>query len=204
LREVLLAVESFFVRRLFVGVPPSDESQLLIGLYNAAAEQPERAAAFLEALSRPQVGWPSDEDFRSGIVRYPLYFGSHPEQRTLVLQALESSYEHRGPVQFQQLELQLITPLLPREDWLREVGVNEAQYWSTVGTLGNFTWVPRGRAPDLGVAERKKELVRMTRYGLELSKDFAAHAERWTAEAIEQRSRRLAERAITIWPAPRR
>ena len=64
--------------------------------------------------------------------------------------------------------------------------------------------MPRGRAPDLGVAERKKELVRMTRYGLELAKDFAAHAERWTAEAIEQRSRRLAERAISVWPGPRR
>jgi hypothetical protein len=59
--------------------------------------------------------------------------------------------------------------------------------------------VPRGRAPDLGVAERKKELLRMTRYGLELVKDFAS-IERWTAEAIEERSRRLADRAVTVWP----
>ena len=59
--------------------------------------------------------------------------------------------------------------------------------------------MPRGRAPDLGVAERKKELVRMTRYGLELVKDFAK-VDRWTAEEIEQRSQRLAERAIQVWP----
>ena len=66
--------------------------------------------------------------------------------------------------------------------------MSEDQYWKIIGTLGNFTWVPRGRAPDLGVAERKKELLRMTRYGLELVKDFA-QVDRWTAEAIEQRSR---------------
>jgi hypothetical protein len=97
----------------------------------------------------------------------------------------------------------LITPLLPRPEWLTELGVTEDQYWKSIGTLGNFTFVPRGRAPDLGVAERKKELLRMTRYGLELVKDFA-QIPRWTAEEIEHRSHRLAERAIQIWPGPRR
>ena len=98
-------------------------------------------------------------DFQDGIVRYPLFFASHPDQRKLMLEALEDSYEHRAPVRFDQLDLQLITPLLPRSDWLAELGVTEDQYWKVIGTLGNFTWVPRGRAPDLGVAERKKELL---------------------------------------------
>ena len=66
-------------------------------------------------------------------------------------------------------------------------------------TLGNFTWVPRGCAPDLGTAERKKELLRMTRYGLELVKDFAL-IERWTAEEIDNRSRRLGQLALQVWP----
>jgi hypothetical protein len=53
------------------------------------------------------------------------------------------------------------------------------------------------------VAERKKELLRMTRYGLELVKDFA-QVERWTAQEIEDRAHRLAARAIQVWPPPRR
>ena len=132
-------------------------------------------------------------------MRHPLYFASHPDQRKLVMQALEESHAHRGPLRYDQLDLQLITPLLPRPDWLAEVGVGEDQYWKIIGTLGNFTWVPRGRAPDLGVAERKKELLRMRRYGLELVKDFA-EIERWTASEIENRSRRLGERALQVWP----
>jgi uncharacterized protein with ParB-like and HNH nuclease domain len=205
IKDIFRAIESLFVRRLFVSGPVRDENQLLIELYDQASQQPSpnRAEAFISALSRPQLGWPDDTDFTEGIVRYPLYFGSHPDQRKLVLEALEDSFDHRAPVRYEQLDLQLITPLLPRSDWLSELGVTEDQYWKLIGTLGNFTWVPRGRAPDLGVAERKKELLRMTRYNLELVKDFA-QVERWTGAEIENRAHRLAERAIQIWPPPQR
>jgi hypothetical protein len=200
---IFQAIESLFVRRLFTSAPVRDENQLLIELYDAASSETDRADAFVRALSRPQVGWPDDTDFSDGMVRYPLYFASHPDQRKLMLEALEDSYEHRGPVRFDQLDLQLITPLLPRSDWLNELEVSEDQYWKVIGTVGNFTWMPRGRAPDLGVPERKKELLRMTRYGLELVKDFAS-IQRWTGAEIENRSRRLAERALHVWPGPRR
>jgi hypothetical protein len=197
--RIFVAIESLFVRRLFVNAPVRDENQLLIQVYNTTSSAEDRANAFVEALARPEVGWPRDDDFVEGVMRLPLYFASHPDQRKAIAEAIEDSYDHRAPVRYEQLELQLITPLLPRSDWLAEVGVNEEQYWKAIGTLGNFTWVPRGRAPDLGVAERKKELMRMTRYGLELVKDFAS-VQRWTADAIEQRSRRLAERALQVWP----
>jgi uncharacterized protein with ParB-like and HNH nuclease domain len=203
IKTIFSAIESMFVRRLFTSAPVRDENQLLIEIYDASLKEDDRAEAFVEALSRPQVGWPDDADFIEGVMRYPLYFASHPEQRKLMLEALEDSYEHRTPVRFDQLDLQLITPLLPRSDWLAELDVTEDQYWKVIGTLGNFTWVARGRAPDLGVGERRKELLKMTRYGLELVKDFAT-VPRWTAQEIENRSRRLAERGTQVWPGPRR
>ena len=199
-QQIFTALSSFLVRRAFASSPAIDENQLLIGLYNEAGAD---ADAFVQVLSKPQVGWPNDEDFTEGVLRYPLYFGSHPDRRKLILQALEDSFTHRMPIRYDQIELQLITPLLPRADWLAEVGVSEDQYWKVIGTLGNLTWVPKGRMPDLGVPERKKELLRMTRYGLELVRDFA-QAERWSAQEIEARSKRLGERALEIWPGPRR
>jgi len=203
MRQLLVCVESFFVRRLLTSAPQIDENQLLIGIYNTVVSAADRAAAFVDALSASQIAWPDDAVVLENAVHYPLYFGSHPDQRNLIFQALEDSYPHARPVAFDQLELQLITPLLPREDWLNELGVSERDYWAVVGRLGNFTWVPRGRAPDLGVTERKKELRRMTRYGLELVRDFA-EIECWRAGEIEARSRRLAERALNVWPGPRR
>ncbi|HEY0582481.1 MAG TPA: DUF262 domain-containing protein, partial [Chloroflexota bacterium] len=202
-QAVFQAIESVLIRRLFTSAPVRDDNQLLIQLYDATAAEEDRAAAFVYALSRPQIGWPDDADFVAGVLKYPLYFASHPDQRKLMLEALEDSFAHRTAVRYDQLDLQLITPLLPRPEWLAELGVSEDQYWKVIGTLGNFTWVPRGRAPDLGVPERKKELLKMTRYGLDLVRDFA-QVPRWTADEIENRSRRLAERATTVWPGPRR
>jgi uncharacterized protein with ParB-like and HNH nuclease domain len=205
IQRIFLAIESLFVRRLFTSAPVRDDNQLLIELYDAVprSSDGDRAENFIRALSRPELGWPDDTDFQAGIVRCPLYFASHPDQRKLVVEALEDSFSHRAPVRFDQLDLQLITPLLPRPDWLAELGVGEDEYWKVVGTLGNFTWLPRGRAPDLGVAERKKELLKMTRYGLELVKDFAS-IERWSAEEIEHRGRRLGLLAVQVWPGPLR
>jgi len=203
MHDLLCALESFLVRRTFTSAPAIDEDQVLVGLYNEAARNGDRGTAFQQALSRPQVGWPKDDDFLEGVVHYPLYFGSHPDRRKLILQALEDSFDHRMPIRYDQIELQLITPLLPRTDWLDEVGVGEDQYWKVIGTLGNLTWVPKGRMPDLGVAERKKELLKMTRYGLELVRDFSS-VERWSAQEIEARSQRLADRAVIVWPGPRR
>ena len=203
LRELPQGVESFLVRRMFVSAPDVEENLLFFDLYNQASQQDDRAEAFLEALSRPQIGWPTDDDFVEGIVQYPLFFASHPDQRKLVIEAVEDSYPHRFAVRYQVLETQLITPLLPTADWLAELGLREEGYWKVIGALGNFTWTPKGRVPNLGVAARKKDLLRMTRNGLGLVKDFA-EVERWTAEEIERRSRRLADRALEIWPGPRR
>lgn len=201
--EIFTALASFLVRRAFASTPASDDNAVLVGLYKDASRELDRTSSFLSALSRPHIGWPNDADFLSGVVHYPLYFGSHPDRRTLILQALEDSFTHRLPIRYDSIELQLITPLLPRSDWLAEVGVGEDQYWKVIGTLGNLTWVPKGRMPDLGVADRKKELLRMTRQGLELVRDFA-QVERWSAAEIEARSKRMGERALAIWPGPRR
>src|SRR5438552_9809921 len=129
--SVVRSIEAMFVRGLFTGAPVRDDNQLLIELYAAASTQSDRAEALAQALSRPQIGWPDDADFVEGIVRYPLYFASHPDQRKLVMEALEDSYAHRSAVRYDQLDLQLITPLLPRSDWLAELGVTEDQYWKS-------------------------------------------------------------------------
>jgi hypothetical protein len=196
-KALFRGVSSFLVRRLFTAAPATDENQLLISLYNASRDE------FVEGLSNPQHGWPKDAEFVEGIRRYPIYFGSHPDRRRLIFQALEQSFEHKAPIRYDAYELQLITSLLPRPDWLEEVGVDEAQYWKVIGTLGNLTWVPKGRSGSLplAVAERKHELKRLTRQGLELVRDFA-QVERWSAEEIEQRSCRLATRAVEVWPGP--
>jgi len=105
-------------------------------------------------------------------------------------------------VTYERFELDFIVPLLPRPEWLAELGADEEGHWRLVGTLGNLTWALKGKYPSLHVEQRKKELA-LARQGMELPKTFPT-AQRWTAAEIEDRSQRLADIAISIWPGPRR
>jgi len=95
--------------------------------------------------------------------------------------------------------VEFVAPLLPRPDWLAEMQVTEDAYWRLVTTLANFTWAARDHSPSIRVAERKRDIAKVARGGLELARDIA-HTERWTAEALAERGRRLADRAVDIWP----
>jgi hypothetical protein len=199
LQEALLAAESYLVRRLFLNPPAVDENLLFMDLYKQSGSS---GSAFATALSSARFNWPSDTEFRDAAVRYPLYFGSHPDQRLLILRSIEDTFQHRFTVQYERFELDFLAPLLPRAEWLTEVGVDEDGYWRLVSTLGNMTWALKGKYPSLRVEQRKKELA-LARQGVELPKTFPP-GEHWTAAGIEDRSRRLADIAITIWPGPRR
>jgi hypothetical protein len=82
---MLAAVESYLVRRLFVSLGVSDDNRLFLSL---------SGPSFVDELSKPAHGWPDDDEFREAIVRCPLWFRSHPEQRRLVLAALEGGGRH--------------------------------------------------------------------------------------------------------------
>ncbi|HUZ78672.1 MAG TPA: DUF262 domain-containing protein [Chloroflexota bacterium] len=196
---LLLAAESYLVRRLFTSPPAVDEGRLFIELYAESAAAPDVATAFANGLRRPRQGWPEDEEFRAGMAKYPLYLGSHPDHRTLILQALEESYPHRIAPSWTHYVVEFVAPLLPRPDWLAEMQVTEDAYWRLVTTLANFTWAARDHSPSIRVAERKRDIAKVARGGLELARDIA-HTERWTAEALAERGRRLADRAVDIWP----
>jgi hypothetical protein len=203
--DLLRAVQSFLARRVFTSASDADENQQLVELYNRTSGGTGRASAFIAALSQPSVGWPTDEELRTAMLTYRLYPRSHADQRQLLLMALEESYPQPMRFRLNDFDTELISPLLPREEWLHELGGDEDLHWSVVGTIGNLTWIERGQSSrvPLRVAERLQHLRRQARRCPALARDVA-YGEGWSAEAIRNRSRQLAERAIAVWPGPRR
>jgi hypothetical protein len=198
-------VQSFLARRVFTSASEADEDQQLVELYNRVAGEPDRAEAFVTALSQPSIGWPTDDELRSAMLSYRIYPRSHADQRQLLMMALEESYPQPMRFRVNDFDVELIAPLLPREEWLRELGGDEDLHWSVVGTIGNLTWIERGQSSrvPLRVAERLQHLRRQARRCPALARDVN-YREGWSAEAIRERSRQLAERAIAVWPGPRR
>jgi hypothetical protein len=202
---LLQVVQSFLARRVFTSASEANEDQQLVELYNRSSNEQDRAEAFVEALSQPAVGWPTDDELRAAMLSYRLYPRSHADQRQLLLMALEDSYPQPMRFRLNDYDVELIAPLLPREEWLRELGGDEDLHWSVVGTIGNLTWIERGQASrvPLRVDERLQHLRRHARRCPSLARDVN-YREGWSAERIRERSRGLAERAITVWPGPRR
>ena len=139
------------------------------------------------------------------MLSYRLYPRSHADQRQLLLMALEEGYPRPMKFRLNDFDIELIAPLIPREEWLNELGGDEDLHWGVVGTIGNLTWIERGQSSrvPLRVAERLQHLRRQARRCPSLARDVS-YGEHWSAESIRDRSRELAERAIQVWPGPRR
>ncbi|MFN0072353.1 MAG: DUF262 domain-containing protein [Chloroflexota bacterium] len=202
---LLQAVQSFLARRVFTAASDAEENQQLVTLYSQTDGEADRVTAFLEALSQPAIGWPTDEELRRAMISYRLYPRSHPEQRQLLLMALEDGYPNPTRIRLGDFDIELIAPLLPRDEWLQELDGDEDVHWSVVGTIGNLTWIERGQSSrvPLRVAERLQHLRRQARRCPALARDVPLNYH-WTAAAIQERSRNLAECAIVVWPGPRR
>jgi hypothetical protein len=202
---LLQAVQSFLARRVFTSASEADENQQLVELYNRVADEADRTEAFVTALSQPAVSWPTDDELRNAMLSYRLYPRSHADQRQLLLMALEDSYPQPLRFRLNDFDVELIAPLVPREEWLQVLGGDEDLHWSVVGTIGNLTWIERGQSSrvPLRVDERLQYLRRHSRRCPALARDVN-YRQGWSAEAIRDRSRQLAERAIRVWPGPRR
>jgi hypothetical protein len=203
---ILRSVQSYLARRVFTAASDTDDDQQLIQLYREPAGEMSRSNAFIETLSRPELGWPSDDELRQAMLNYRLYPRSHADQRQLILLALEDTFPRPTRAGVGDYDIELIAPLLPRDEWLRELGGNEELHWTVVGTIGNLTWVERGQSSrlPLPVDERLQFLHRQARRCPALAKDVQPLDGHWSAEAIRARSLNLADRAIQVWDGPRR
>lgn len=99
-------------------------------------------------------------------------------------------------------------PSRPTPSW-EKLLENQADYGETGKelqerlhhTLGNLVLVPEGTTLSGHMIERKQQ-IRATD-GLRMNQEVA-DAMSWGRPEIEERSSRLAERAIAVWPSPRR
>ncbi|MEW2239770.1 DUF1524 domain-containing protein [Streptomyces sp. NPDC026666] len=140
----------------------------------------------------------------------PFYQFGRWHQRKMVLQRLEESYEHPEPVDFAtaQLTIEHVMPQSPGDEWLRMLEEDAADgeraedlHSRLQHTLGNLTLTAVNSELSNRPFERKQDLLRGSH--LEMNRRIAA-TERWGVKEIRARADELADRAVTLWPAPLR
>jgi len=204
--EILLNLEGFHVRRLLVGVSTKNLNRIFVQIVGQVRQMdPPLLDAVRYQLSTERKFWASDDEIRVAAASRPFYYYGRAEQRRMVLERIEESYGHKELAELSTLSV-TVEHILPQSlsaAWiteLTEAGDDaEAVHRELVHTLGNLTLSAYNSELSNLPFERKQQM-----YGnshLSLNKDLVAQP-RWGRDEIVARAAELAERAISIWPAP--
>lgn len=195
--ETLDLLESFVIRRSICSVPSNQLRRMLPPVFDAAGGA---GSAFVDGL-RKQLGGkrcPDDETFAAALASGPLYSTAEKNARLrLVLERLERSFNHKEPAELSGAQIEHVMPQTLTPEWVRELGdESEEQSSQLLHTLGNLTLTKyNAELSNKPYEDKRKELVGshfvLNRYFVEV--------ERWSPDAIRERGRTLAQRALTIW-----
>jgi alkylated DNA nucleotide flippase Atl1 len=204
MRRVVAYVESFLLRRQLARIPTNALNRLFIQLIDHLPEE-GFADALHRELSRDRLYWPSDDWLRKALRTQPFFHIGRWQQRKLVLERLEESFEHPERIDFGESELQIehVLPQTLTDEWrehLRELGQEpDLVHAELVHTLGNLTLTAFNGALSNHPFERKQQIYGSSH--LELNRALVEN-DAWGRDEILARADTLAEQAIKIWVAP--
>jgi len=220
-QKALTAVESWLIRRMIVRATTKPYNQVKIGLIKQLRKtQRCLAGDVVEDYLASQTGssryWPDDEEVRQELATLPAYRRLSQGRIRMLLEALEDDLrgwkgEATGlggeRVGRGKLAIEHILPRKWLAHWPLTDGQIEIERDQLVHTLGNLTLLT-GRlnsrvsnGPWEGENGKRKALE--AHDVLMLNRNLLEQAgTNWDDEQIRERSRRLADAAVKIWPAP--
>jgi uncharacterized protein with ParB-like and HNH nuclease domain len=200
--KILRYLESYFVRRWFANVSTRSLGNVFNNLYGEVKKA--NPDDLVEGLRKVLGGyektkiWPSDEEFRKGILNTPVYAPRGSNDRVkLVLESLTDLLS-KEQVNKQNLTIEHIMPQTLNSQWKSMLGANSADvYKQFLHTLGNLTLT--GYNTEIGNKpfEEKKSIYLQS--NVSLNKYFQDITS-WNAQAIKERAQKLADIAIQVWP----
>ena len=217
--RVLELLESWFVRRALVKAPSQGSNRLMVDLLREITRRPGEAVAdvveeYLRTNQTPVGYWPGDSEVREALTDAPVYWKYLRGRLRMVLEALED--EKRGYPQGKQLAMgpivrgkATIEHLMPqgwRTRWGGTLGEErDVARDLAVQQLGNLTLVTQAlnsRVSNGAWATKREHFlhsddVLITKDALALAGDGE-----WTESTIAQRTSRMIEAILRIWPAP--
>lgn len=199
--RILLYLESYFVRRLFAGVPTNILGDVFNTLYcevkNAnPSDLVEGLRKVLKSYDKKKV-WPDDDAFHNGVISQNIYSSSLSDRTKLILESLES-YLTKEQVKPDNLTVEHIMPQTLNKEWKTMLGANHISvHKKWLHTLGNLTLT--GYNSEMGNKPFAEKLLYFNTSNLSLNHYFRKMTV-WEEEAIKNRAEYLADTAIKVWP----
>jgi len=200
--KILRYLESYFVRRWFASVSTRSLGNVFNNLYREVTKDnpddlAEKLRQVLGGYEKTQI-WPSDEEFRKGILNTPVYASKGSNDRVkLILESLTDSLS-KEQVNKQNLSIEHIMPQKLNSQWKSMLGASSADvHKQFLHTLGNLTLT--GYNPEIGNKPFDEKKYIYLQSNVSLNKYFQDITS-WNAQAIKERAQKLADIAIQVWP----
>ncbi|MCY2995943.1 MAG: HNH endonuclease family protein [Planctomycetota bacterium] len=178
-------------------MPTNQLRRMLPPVFDAAGGA---GSAFVDGL-RKQLGGtrcPNDEAFAVKLATDPLYSTAEKNARLrLILERLELSFNHKEPAELSGAQIEHVLPQTLTPEWEHELGDGAEEHSShLLHTLGNLTLTKYNAELSNRPYVVKQRDVANSHFVL--NRHFATVV-RWSPDAIRERGRALAQRAIKIW-----
>lgn len=217
--EVLAVIEAYLMRRMIVRAKNSGYNRLFIDLMRALEKKgtftAEATRNYLSKSRADTVRWPSDQEVWRALGERPVYNDLARKRLRPVLEGIDGALvsnktealelprdltiEHLLPQSWQQH-----WPLPPSaQDSVEARIATEKEREALLHTIGNLTLVTQSFNSSLSNSgwQTKREEIWSTSK-LNLNRYFAtAEASQWNEDAIRERSQRLFDVLVRIWPA---
>jgi uncharacterized protein with ParB-like and HNH nuclease domain len=203
--QALQYVESYFVRRLFVGLTTRWMDKIFNNLYQDVEKrlQEQKSSNFVSGLrehlrnlpssSKAQV-WPDDNLFRQSIIENPVS-GSRVR---LLLESLEEPLT-KFQVKTDNLTLEHIMPQTLTDEWRTLLGENAQEVHTRwLHTLGNLTLTPYNS--EMSNNPFSDKLPYLKNSALTLDNQYFKNVQTWNAQEMQTRAEYLADIAVKVWP----
>jgi alkylated DNA nucleotide flippase Atl1 len=205
LRRVVAIIESFLVRRQLARIATNSLSKLFVQIIDRLPDGEGFADGLHRELSRERLDWPDDEWIRKAVKTQRFFHIGRWDQRKMILERLERSFDHPEKLDFNESALQIehILPQTLSAEWrehLTSLGQDPDEVHSQlVHTLGNLTLTAFNGKLSNNPFERKLEI-----YGeshLELNRALQENKS-WGLDEILARAETLASQICEIWMSP--
>lgn len=192
--QVLDMIENFMLRRWVCARATGELARFFPGVFVAASSCENLVEGVRRTLSARR--YPRDAEFFDRLCDRRLYDGD--ARVKLFLERLEEFHGHKEQASFSNLTVEHILPQTLTDSWRTMLGSDaETDHEDWLHTLGNLTLTAYNSELSNSDFQKKKKLfaeshVQLNRYFLDV--------EVWDRDAIEQRARVLAKRALEVWP----
>jgi len=212
LERVLIALESFLVRRMVCQLTSKNYNRLFLELLSACENDGGLSAptlvAFLSKSEAETARWPNDDEFRTALETKPIYSQLTQPKLRMVIRGIDAAMQNQKSediVLGGQLTIEHLLPQSWKEHW--PLATNDGATAQLAMTrdvlkhsLGNLTLLTQKLNSSISQGpwtKKRPEIVKQSKLNLNL--EFH-DAPTWGDEEILSRGRRLAAKALAVWP----